>query len=132
MPNDKGERRMKTLVLLAAVVLGPCAVAQTTFTSIGDITFGSDGSTAVNIGGTTFVSGASPVTYQSLGSTLPAKNAATSSTVQKIGEITFITDSTGKMSTVQKIGSTTFINDGGKLSTVQKIGNTYFLTGDNK
>jgi hypothetical protein len=123
---------MKTLVLAAAVVLGPCAVAQTTFTSIGDITFGSDGSTAVNIGGTTFVSGASPVTYQSLGSTLPAKNAATSSTVQKIGEITFITDSTGKMSTVQKIGSTTFINDGGKLSTVQKIGNTYFLTGDNK
>ena len=124
---------MKTLVLAAAVVLGPCAVAQTTFTSIGDITFGSDGSTAVNIGGTTFVSGASPVTYQSLGSTLPAKNATTSSTVQKIGEITFITDSTGKMSTVQKIGSTTFINDGGKLSTVQKIGNTYFLTeGNNK
>jgi hypothetical protein len=132
MPNDKGEKRMKTLLLAVAVVLGPCAVAQTTFTSIGDITFGSDGSTAVNIGGTTFVSGASPVTYQSLGSTLPAKNATTSSTVQKIGEITFITDSTGKMSTVQKIGSTTFINDGGKLSTVQKIGNTYFLTGDNK
>ena len=123
---------MKTLVLAAAVVLGPCAVAQTTFTTIGDITFGSDGSTATTIGGTTFVSGASPVTYQSLGSTLPAKNATTSSTVQKIGEITFITDSTGKMSTVQKIGSTTFINDGGKLSTVQKIGNTYFLTGDNK
>ena len=123
---------MKTLLLAAAVVLGPCAVAQTTFTSIGDITFGSDGSTATTIGGTTFVTGASPVTYQSLGSTLPAKNATTSSTVQKIGEITFITDSTGKMSTVQKIGSTTFINDGGKLSTVQKIGNTYFLTGDNK
>ena len=118
---------MKTL-LLAAVVLGPCAVAQTTFTSIGDITFGSDGSTAVNIGGTTFVSGASPVIYQSLGSTLPAKNATTSSTVQKIGEITFITDSTGKMSTVQKIGNTLFINDGSAVSTVQKIGNTYFLT----
>ena len=124
---------MKTLLLAAALVLGPCAVAQTTFTTIGDITFGSDGSTAVNIGGTTFINGpTSPVTYQSLGSTLPAKNATTSSTVQKIGEITFITDSTGKMSTVQKIGSTTFINDGGKLSTVQKIGNTYFLTGDNK
>ena len=55
---------MKTLVLLTAVALGPCAVAQTTFTSIGDITFGSDGSTATTIGGTTFVTGASPVTYQ--------------------------------------------------------------------
>ena len=123
---------MKTLLLAAALVLGPCAVAQTTFTSIGDITFGSDGSTAVNIGGTTFVSGASPVTYQALGSVLPAKSATVSSTVRKIGEITFITDSTGKTLTMQQIGSTTFINDGGKLSTVQKIGNTYFLTGDNK
>jgi len=115
-----------------ALALGPCAVAQTTYTVIGGTTFGSDGSTAVNIGGTTFVSGASPVTYQSLGSTLPAKNSTVSSTVQKIGEITFITDSTGKMSTVQKIGSTLFINDGSAISTVQKIGNTYFLTGDNK
>ena len=123
---------MKALLLAASLVLGPCAVAQTTFTSIGDITFGSDGSTAVNIGGTTFVSGASPVTYQALGSTLPAKSATVSSTVRKIGEITFITDSTGKTLTMQQIGSTTFINDGGKLSTVQKIGNTYFLTGDNK
>tara|TARA_R110002051_G_scaffold226517_1_gene289185 strand:+ start:1189 stop:1563 length:375 start_codon:yes stop_codon:yes gene_type:complete len=123
---------MKTLLLAAAVVLGPCAVAQTTFTTLGDITFGSDGSTAVNIGGTTFVSGASPMTYQALGSTLPAKNATTSSTVQKIGEITFITDSTGKMSTVQKIGNILFINDGSAISTVQKIGNTYFLTEGNK
>jgi len=118
-------------VIGAALVLGPCASAQTTFTTIGDITFGSDGSTATTIGGVTFVSGASPVTYQALGSALPAKNSTTSSTVRKIGEITFITDSTGKMSTVQKIGSTTFINDGGKLSTVQKISNTYFLNGGN-
>ena len=123
---------MKALLLAASLVLGPCASAQTTFTTIGDITFGSDGSTATTIGGVTFVSGASPVTYQALGSTLPAKNATTSSTVQKIGEITFITDSTGKMSTVQKIGNTLFINDGSAVSTVQKIGNTYFLTGDNK
>ena len=121
---------MKTLLLAVALVLGPCAVAQTTFTSIGDITFGSDGSTAVNIGGTTFVSGASPVTYQALGSTLPAKNATTSSTVQKIGNITFVTDSNGKATTFQKIGNITFGSDG---STVQKIGNTYFLTeGNNK
>jgi len=118
-------------VIGAALVLGPCASAQTTFTTIGDITFGSDGSTATTIGGVTFVSGASPVTYQALGSALPAKNSTVSSTVRKIGEITFITDSTGKMSTVQKIGSTLFINDGGKLSTVQKISNTYFLTGGN-
>ena len=123
---------MKALLLAASLVLGPCASAQTTFTTIGDITFGSDGSTATTIGGVTFVSGASPVTYQALGSTLPAKNATVSSTVRKIGEITFITDSTGKTLTMQQIGSTTFINDGGKLSTVQKIGNTYFLTEGNK
>ena len=49
-------------VIGAALVLGPCASAQTTFTTIGDITFGSDGSTATTIGGVTFVSGASPVT----------------------------------------------------------------------
>jgi hypothetical protein len=121
---------VKTLLLAAAVVLGPCAVAQTTFTTIGDITFGSDGSTATTIGGTTFVSGASPVTYQALGSTLPAKSATTSSTVQKIGNITFVTDSNGKATTFQKIGDITFGSDG---STVQKIGNTYFLTeGNNK
>jgi len=118
---------MKALLLAGALVLGPCAVAQTTFTTIGDITFGSDGSTATTIGGTTFVSGASPVIYQSLGSTVPAKNAAVSSTVQKIGNITFITDSDGGVSTVQKIGNITFINDGSTTSTVQKIGNTYFL-----
>tara|TARA_R110000851_G_scaffold84364_2_gene183898 strand:- start:992 stop:1357 length:366 start_codon:yes stop_codon:yes gene_type:complete len=120
---------MKTLLLAAAVVLGPCAVAQTTFTTIGDITFGSDGSTATTIGGTTFVSGASPVTYQSLGSTLPAKNATTSSTVQKMGNITFVTDSNGTATTFQKIGNITFGSDG---STVQKIGSTYFLTEGNK
>ena len=121
---------MKTLLLAAAVALGQCAVAQTTFTTIGDITFGSDGSTATTIGGTTFVSGASPVIYQSLGSTLPAKSATTSSTVQKIGNITFVTDSNGKATTFQKIGDITFGSDG---STVQKIGNTYFLTeGNNK
>jgi len=122
---------MKALLLLAAsLVLGPCAVAQTTFTTIGDITFGSDGSTATTIGGVTFVSGASPVTYQALGSTLPAKNSTVSSTVQKIGNITFVTDSNGKATTFQKIGNITFGSDG---STVQKISNTYFLTeGNNK
>ncbi len=120
---------MKTLVLAAAVVLGPCAVAQTTFTTIGNTTFGSDGSTATTIGGTTFVSGASPVIYQALGSTLPAKNATTSSTVQKIGNITFVTDSNGTATTFQKIGNITFGSDG---STVQKIGSTYFLTEGNK
>jgi 3-deoxy-D-arabino-heptulosonate 7-phosphate (DAHP) synthase len=118
---------MKALLLAVAVVLGPCAVAQTTFTTIGNITFGSDGSTATTIGGTTFVTGASPVIYQSLGSTAPAKNAAVSSTVQKIGNITFITDSDGSTSTLQTIGNITFINDGSKTSTVQKIGNIYFL-----
>jgi hypothetical protein len=118
---------MKTLLLAATLVLGPCAVAQTTFTTIGNITFGSDGSTATTIGGTTFVTGASPVVFQALGSTLPAKKANTSSTVQKIGNITFITDSDGATSTLQTIGNTTFINDGSSTSTVQKIGNIYFL-----
>ena len=74
---------MKTLLLAATLVLGPCAVAQTTFTTIGNITFGSDGSTATTIGGTTFVTGASPVVFQALGSSAPAQNATTSSTVQK-------------------------------------------------
>ena len=46
---------MKTLVLAAAVTLGQCAVAQTTFTTIGDITFGSDGSTVQKIGNTYFL-----------------------------------------------------------------------------
>ena len=122
---------MKTLLLITALLLGPCAVAQTTFTTIGDITFGSDGSTAVNIAGTTFVSGTSSSTAQILGSTLPAQGSAGSSTVQKIGDITFITDSTGAMQTIQKIGDTTFGPNG---MTVQKIGNNiyFYNSGGNK
>ena len=121
---------MKTLLLITALTLGPWCSAQTTFTTIGDITFGSDGSTAVNIAGTTFVSGTSSSTAQILGSTLPAQGSAGSSTVQKIGDITFITDSTGAMQTIQKIGDTTFGPNG---MTVQKIGNNiYFYTGGNK
>ena len=122
---------MKTLLLITALILGPCAVAQTTFTTIGDITFGSDGSTAVNIAGTTFVSGTSSSTAQILGSTLPAQSSAGSSTVQKIGDITFITDSTGAMQTIQKIGDTTFGPNG---MTVQKIGNNiyFYNSGGNK
>ena len=53
---------MKALLLAASLVLAPCATAQITFTTIGDITFGSDGSTATTIGDTTFVTGGSPVT----------------------------------------------------------------------
>ena len=120
---------MKTLLLAAALVLGPCAVAQTTFTTIGDITFGSDGSTATTIGGTTFVSGGSPIVQQSLGTSTPAQSATQSSTVKQIGNITFITDSSGKATTFQKIGNITFGSDG---STVQKIGDTYFVTGGKK
>ena len=122
---------MKTLLLITAMILGPWCAAQTTFTTIGDITFGSDGSTAVNIAGTTFVSGMSSSTAQVLGSTLPAQSSAGSSTVQKIGDITFITDSSGAMQTIQKIGDVTF---GPKGMTVQKIGNNiyFYNSGGNK
>ena len=120
---------MKALLLAASLVLAPCATAQITFTTIGDITFGSDGSTATTIGGTTFVTGGSPVVQHSLGSTLPAQNSKTSSTAQKIGNITYVTDNEGKSTTFQKIGNFTFGSDG---STVQKIGNTYFVTEGNK
>lgn len=117
---------MKTLLLAGAVALGPWCAAQTTFTTIGDITFGSDGSTAIQIGGTTFVSGTSPTTTQILGSTLPATKGTSTSTVQKIGNVTFINDSNGSTKTIQKIGDITFGSDG---VIVQKIGDTYFLTG---
>tara|TARA_R100001369_G_scaffold86943_1_gene121941 strand:- start:150 stop:536 length:387 start_codon:yes stop_codon:yes gene_type:complete len=112
-----------------ALALGQCAVAQTTYTVIGGTTFGSDGSTATTIGGTTFVSGGSPIVQQSLGTTTPAQSATQSSTVKKIGNITFITDSSGKATTFQKIGNITFGSDG---SIVQKIGDTYFVTEGNK
>ena len=122
---------MKTLLLITAMILGPWCSAQTTFTTIGDITFGSDGSTAVNIAGTTFVSGMSSSTAQVLGSALSAQSSAGSSTVQKIGDITFITDSSGAMQTIQKIGDVTF---GPKGMTVQKIGNNiyFYNSGGNK
>ena len=118
---------MNKLLFLTAMALGPWCAAQTTFTTIGNITFGSDGSTAVNIAGTTFVSGTSSTTAQILGSTLPAQSSTGSSTVQKIGDITFITDSNGAMQTVQTIGDTTFGSNG---LMVQKIGNNiYFFNG---
>ena len=118
---------MNKLLFLAAMALGPWCAAQTTFTTIGNITFGSDGSTAVNIAGTTFVSGTSSTTAQILGSTLPAQSSTGSSTVQKIGDITFITDSNGAMQTVQTIGDTTFGSSG---LMVHKIGNNiYFFNG---
>ena len=116
---------MKALLLAVSLILGPCAEAQVTFTSVGDIMFGSDGSTATTIGGTTFVHGASALTYQALGLTI--QNGLTSTMIEKIGGITFITDSGGNISTLQTIGNTTFINDGQTTATVQQIGNMFFL-----
>ena len=77
---------MKALLLAVSLILGPCAAAQVTFTSVGDIMFGSDGSTATTIGGTTFVHGASALTYQALGLTI--QNGLTSTMIEKIGGIT--------------------------------------------
>ena len=116
---------MKALLLAGTLALGPSAVAQTTYTVIGDTSFGSDGSTVTTVGGTTFVSGASPVIHHSLGGAGKATNTqGATSTATKIGNITFVTGSDGVLSTVQTIGGITFGSDG---STVQKIGNTYFL-----
>ena len=112
-------------VFFALLIASGWVEAQVTFTSVGDIMFGSDGSTATTVGGTTFVHGASPLTYQALG--MSVQNGLTTTTVEKIGEITFITNSGGEISTLQTIGNTTFINDGKNTFTVQKIGNLFFL-----
>ena len=69
--------------------------------------------------------GASALTYQALGLTI--QNGLTSTMIEKIGGITFITDSGGNISTLQTIGNTTFINDGQTTATVQQIGNMFFL-----
>lgn len=114
---------MKALLLTASLVLAPWATAQTTFTTIGNITFGSDGSTATTIGGTTLTTG----TVISQPAPVPLGTAPSS--VQAVGGVTFVTDSQGKTTTFQTIGDVTFGSDG---STVQKIGNNYFITTGNK
>ena len=43
------------LIVTTMLTLSAFASAQTTYTTIGNITFGSDGSTAQTIGGTTFI-----------------------------------------------------------------------------
>lgn len=114
-----------------AVILGQCAVAQTTFTTIGDTTFGSDGSISMSIGDTTFVTGGNQAgpAVQHMSAVSTVKSTAQSSAIQEIGNITFVTDSGGKTTTYQKIGNITFGSDG---STVQKIGNTYFVVEGSK
>jgi hypothetical protein len=121
---------MRILLLAMTLTLGQCAVAQTTFTTIGNTTFGSDGSIAISIGDTTFVTGSNQAgpAVQHMSAVSTVKTTAQSSAIQEIGNITFITESSGEVTTLQKIGGTTFGSDG---STVQKIGNTYFVVGGN-
>jgi len=114
---------MKALLLAASLVLAPCATAQITFTTIGNITFGSDGSTATTIGGTTLTTGT--VLLQSI----PTQGETTPLSAQAVGGVTFVTDSQGKTTTFQTIGDVTFGSDG---STVQKIGDSYFITKGNQ
>lgn len=121
---------MRVLLLAVTLILGSCAVAQTTFTTIGSTTFGSDGSIAISIGDTTFITGGNQPSSSvpNLSTTASVQNTAQNSVVQEVGNITFITESSGEITTLQKIGNTTFGSDG---STVQKIGNTYFVVGGN-
>ena len=70
---------MKTLLLAATLVLGPCAVAQTTFTTIGNITFITDSDGATN-------------TLQTIGNTTFINDGSSTSTVQKIGNIYFLNE----------------------------------------
>lgn len=116
---------MKALLLTASLVLAPWATAQTTFTTIGNITLGSDGSMATTIGGTALTSSASAVIIQSI----PVPLETTSGPQQAVGGITFVTDNQGKTTTFQTIGNFTFGSDG---STAQKIGNSYFITKGNQ
>jgi len=95
--------RFLLLVLLSQPVL-----AQVTFTTLGDITFGSDGSTAFKIGNITLINEGS--------------NIGAMTTVQKIGNITFINDGE-KSTTVQQLGNISFINQ----SLVNAIENVTFL-----
>ena len=115
---------MRILLLAMTLTLGQCAVAQTTFTTIGDTTFGS-------IGDTTFVTGGNQAgpAVQHMSAVSTVKSTAQSSAIQEIGNITFVTESSGKTTTYQKIGNITFGSDG---STVQKIGNTYFVVEGSK
>ena len=99
------------LSISTMLTLSTLALSQVTYTTIGDITFGSDGSTAQTIGGTTFINSSAGVT----------------STINKVGNVKFINSSDGTSATVNKIGNTTFINSStGSSTTIQKIGNTIF------
>ena len=99
------------LITLTMLSLSVFASAQTTYTKIGGITFGSDGSTASTIGGTTFIT----------------NSDGSSATAQKVGETTFINSSAGVTSTISKVGNTKFVNSSdGSSSTINKVGNTTF------
>ena len=65
------------LIISTMLTLSTFASAQTTYTKIGGITFGSDG---------------------------------TSSTINKVGNTTFINSSTGSTTTIQEIGNILFTN----------------------
>ena len=104
----------------ALLVLASAVHAQTTFTQIGDTTFGSDGKTYQQIGNTTFGSDGS--TYQRIGNTTFGSDGSTYQqsgntgfgsngvTTQRIGNTTFIQQPSGQQRTCQKIGTQIFCN----------------------
>jgi hypothetical protein len=86
----------------------------TTYNTIGNTTFGSDGSTIQRVGNTHFSSDGT--TYNTIGNTTFGSDG---STMQRVGDSYFGSD--GK--TYNKVGNTIFGSDG---STIQKVGDTYF------
>ena len=104
--------RLFAAALICSVSIHHAASAQvvlvepdTTYNTIGNTVFGSDGSTSTQIGSTTF--GSDGTTVNQIGGTTFGSDGSTS---QQIGNTTFIKNSDGTTTTCQKIGASTFCN----------------------
>ena len=110
--------RIRAVAFGAALfVVGPAFAQSTSYQTIGNTIYGSNGTSYQQIGNTTY--GSNGTSYQRIGNTTYDNNG---NSYQRIGNTTY--GSNGN--TTQTIGNTTYINGPNGSRTCQQIGNMLY------